>query len=495
MPQLTIDGIDVTAADGATVMDAAAQVGIEIPALCHVDGLRPLTSCMLCVVEDTGTGQTIPSCATRAEDGMVIQTNSDAIHAARQEVLQMLLSEHVGDCEAPCRRICPASLDVPLMMRKVSTGDLAGAARLAKRTLVFPATLGWVCSAPCERGCHRGAFDESLAIRDVHRRLAEDAALMEGVVAEARAASSGKRVAIVGAGVAGLSAAWELLLRGHACRIYEKDSRPGGPLRDLDDDELPWAVFEAEVAHILELGAELRVNCEVGEDMPLENLIGEFDAALLACDDLDDDLDDDHGVFEAVEFPMAVSAVAEGREMADEVDRFLRGVDEADSQKPFDCRLGEIGDHEKAAFAGHRANPGTVPHGRYAENLEDEARRCLHCDCLKVASCKLRRYATEYGAKQNSYAGVDRPSVEKASVSETVVYEPGKCVRCGLCVEITRKAGEPLGMAFVGRGFDVRVQVPFGRSLAEGLTVSARECVEACPTGALAWRGKEDRDQ
>ena len=87
MPQLTIDGIDVTAADGATVMEAAAEVGIEIPALCHVDGVRPLTSCMLCVVEDTRTGKTLLSCSTRAEEGMVILTNSDACADVVQSAL------------------------------------------------------------------------------------------------------------------------------------------------------------------------------------------------------------------------------------------------------------------------------------------------------------------------------------------------------------------------------------------------------------------------
>jgi NADH dehydrogenase/NADH:ubiquinone oxidoreductase subunit G len=70
----------------------------------------------------------------------------------------------------------------------------------------------------------------------------------------------------------------------------------------------------------------------------------------------------------------------------------------------------------------------------------------------------------------------------------TVVYEPGKCIRCGLCVQITARGKERYGLTFIGRGFDVRIAVPFNESLTEGLQHTAHACVEACPTGALAWK-------
>ena len=494
MPRLTIDGQSVDVPAGTSVLEAAASLGLEIPALCHVRGVRPLTACMLCVVEDKHSGKTFPSCTTLAEDGMVIETRTEAISAARKEILQLLLSEHVGDCEAPCRRICPAALNVPLMMRKVASGDMNGAARLAKEALILPATLGWVCSAPCERGCHRGTFDEPLLIREMHRRLAEDTLPSSGFAPE-RSSSTGKRVAIIGAGVAGLSAAWVLACRGHHCTIFEREERPGGSLRELSEDELPRAVFDAEVQSIIALGVELRTHSTVGGNTAIEDVLESFDAVLIACQDdaLEDAEDEDH-VFTAIEFPMAVSAVGEGKDVADEVDRFLRGLPAPSRRKPFDCRLVEIHEPEKAAFTTHRMAAGTHGQSRQPEDAEAEAQRCLHCDCLKLVSCKLRQYATEYGAAQFAYREVNRPPIEAIQAADCVVFEPGKCIRCGLCVEITAQGGEPYGMAFVQRGFDVRVQPPLGRTLEEALTKTARECVEACPTAALAWRHREERE-
>jgi predicted molibdopterin-dependent oxidoreductase YjgC len=116
-----------------------------------------------------------------------------------------------------------------------------------------------------------------------------------------------------------------------------------------------------------------------------------------------------------------------------------------------------------------------------------EARRCLTCGCRKADCCRVRDLATEYAADVYRFAGARRRFSQDLSHPE-VIYEPGKCICCDACVRIAAAAGEVPGLAMIGRGFDVAVAVPFGEPLSAALRNVARQCAEACPTGALALR-------
>jgi ferredoxin len=190
---------------------------------------------------------------------------------------------------------------------------------------------------------------------------------------------------------------------------------------------------------------------------------------------------------------MAVRAVGHGREAMIAIDQYLRGLPVTGPHRPFNSRLGKLKEGEIARFMPEASDaPRIDPAGGADAGLSDqeapaEAGRCLHCDCRKPSNCKLREYADLYRANQGRFKG-ERRLFEQSRQHAAVIYEPGKCINCGICIRIAAKAREPLGLTFLGRGFDVRVGVPFSSSLQEGLTKAAVECVRACPTGALAFK-------
>jgi len=124
MIHLVIDNHEVEVPEGGTILDAARRAGIDIPTLCFCDGFRPTTSCMLCLVRLKVDGRWVPSCATLAEEGMQVESETEEVHQLRRTGLELLLSDHLGDCMAPCHNVCPTHMDIPLMLRQVAAGDL-----------------------------------------------------------------------------------------------------------------------------------------------------------------------------------------------------------------------------------------------------------------------------------------------------------------------------------------------------------------------------------
>ena len=127
LPRITIDDKTIEVAEGTTVLTAARQLGISIPTLCSLEGYEPSTSCQVCLVRDRQRGQLLPSCATKAADGMQIDSDTEEVHAVRRTALELLFSDHVGDCLAPCFFACPAHMDIPLMLEQIGEHDASRA--------------------------------------------------------------------------------------------------------------------------------------------------------------------------------------------------------------------------------------------------------------------------------------------------------------------------------------------------------------------------------
>jgi NADH dehydrogenase/NADH:ubiquinone oxidoreductase subunit G len=125
MPKLTIDGRPVEVPQGATLLDAARTLQIDVPTLCFLQGCEPSTSCLVCMVKIRGPNRLVPSCATVALDGMDIESETPEVHQVRRTALELLLSDHLGDCVGPCQSACPAQMNVPKMLREIQEGQLA----------------------------------------------------------------------------------------------------------------------------------------------------------------------------------------------------------------------------------------------------------------------------------------------------------------------------------------------------------------------------------
>ncbi len=676
---INIDGRSGAVPPGTTILGAARELGIAIPTLCHVEGFEPSASCFLCAVKIEGRPNLWPSCATPVAQGMVVTTNSEEVRAARKTALELLLSDHAGECVGPCRTGCPAGLDIPGFIAHIAAGDNAASVRLVTDGLTLPASLGRVCPRLCEQRCRQCDVTEALSIRNLHRFSADHQRQAKSPAPPAgqKVDPSGRQVAIVGAGPAGLAAAHQLLCLGHSVALFDAHPQPGGMLRyGIPAFRLPRNVLDAEIQMIRALGAEFHMGKRLGSDLSFENLRRDFDAVFLAigaqgsrglgctgeelatpaleflekltdgpapgigsdvivvgggntamdasrsavrlgarsvrvlyrrtrrempclmeeveaaeaegvqidflvapmrlerkgeklsltCQRMELGTPDESGRARPVPIPgsefnvpatcviaaigqtvkadasgypqlalskwgiaadpgtlatnlpgvfaggdavsgpdLAVRAVAAGKLAAASIDQYLAGQKVVGATQLVSVMLGKLSEEELAVLLRdiEQAPRASMPHlplekrrttfeevelGFSMEAATRESRRCLGCGCGKAVPCRLRQVATEYGVDPQRFVGERRHFARDTSHPD-IIFEPGKCIICGACVQVAAQAGEEQGLSFVGRGFQVAVAAPFRRPMSEALRQSARRAAEVCPTGAIMLKG------
>ena len=309
---LTIDGRRAVVPEGSSILTAAREVGVTIPTLCFHETLPVGSACRLCIVEVEGRKDPVTACDTPAADGMVVTTQSPELRAIRQFNLELVFSDHMSYCTPPCRDGCPTHIKIPGFLERIAERDYAGGMRVLREDLPFPGILGRVCPRPCEGPCRRQFIDDPITICQLHRFMADEtrAGELEGelLLPSEPKPDSGKRIAIVGAGPAGLAAAFYARLEGHAVKIFEAQPKPGGMLRyGIPSYRLPRDILEEEINILWRMGVELETGVRLGVDFQLEQLKAEYDAVFLALGAFNSNLmniagEDASGVVTAVDY-------------------------------------------------------------------------------------------------------------------------------------------------------------------------------------------------
>jgi formate dehydrogenase alpha subunit len=331
---LKIDGEDIEAKRGQTILEAARSAGIYIPSLCYYLGLKPLPhvvpdqACQLCIVE--ASGNIVLSCITSISERMVIKTKTPKVQELRQKKLLAILARQPTDicferkeCELqkavdyiglkeipvhvtrslaplednpffardssfcilchrclrvcdeirglgvietafPCRVACPAGIDIPRYIRLIARGRPSAALAVIREKVPFPAVLGRVCAAPCQEECRRGQdVDMALHIRMLKRFASDNGDDNWKKQAKALPAT-GKSMAIIGAGPAGLTCAYYLAKLGHKVTVFEALPEPGGMMRvGIPEYRLPRNILHDEIREIEMAGVEITLNSRV----------------------------------------------------------------------------------------------------------------------------------------------------------------------------------------------------------------------------------------
>ena len=358
--------------------------------------------------------------------------------------------------EAPwCAAACPLHVNGRALTAHVAAGRWTDAWKVLQKHMPLPGILGRICDAPCQARCKRGEAGEAIRIGALERACVQTETPAQTV---RPLPSKGKTVAIAGAGLGGLTAAWDLARKGYAVTVFEEGNLPGDVLRRRHSLLLPADVIDAEIARLTQIGVSVEPVADLKEEAFAARCVEAFDAVYLDIDAIGLDAvkdrqwmgdgDDDHilqiedatgltgqaKVFAIAPTLSPVMQAAGGRRAAVTMDRFLQSVSLTagrDREGPFDTRL-----HTSlAGVAPLSAVAMADPAKGYSQGeAMAEAQRCLQCQCLECV--KVCAYLETYGAYPKKYARQIYNNLSIVLGEHPANKMINSCSLCGLCQQV-----------------------------------------------------------
>ncbi len=406
----------------------------------------------------------------------------ETVHRIADEILDRCRGEGPANCVGQC----PLHVDARSYVQLAKQGRYQDALQKVREQLPFPGVLGFICAHPCELRCKRIDDDTSIRIRDIKRFLAEREAGPPQHIVDCEP-DRGTSVGIVGAGPAGLIAAYDLRRRGYAVTIYEKTDRIGGCLvHKIPEFRLPRRVVERDLSVIDQLGIEVKTNVALGQDVTLEQLRGRHAALLvligyegsqsilrtgreslssglrgtLAIDPLT--CETAHpGVFaagDAASGPATViQALAAGRRAAESAHRFLAGLDLRENREavlpPRPLWTLEIDEDERQRRERTPVMLKPYNEAMTEEEVRQDSERCLDCTCgLCVQDCE---FLAKYCKSPKELARQIKAGIEPEA-TRTMTYS---CNICSLCARVCPEDLDTGKMMIAARRLAVKRQL------------------------------------
>lgn len=373
-----------------------------------------------------------------------------------QKELRELENQCIQEQPPACAAACPIHVNVRAVTSELSRGNFDAAQKLLRKIVPFPGIISRVCDHPCEDVCKRRQAGSAISIRDLERACLDWAAEAPGKIAVLPARN--KRVAIVGGGLSGLTAGFDLAKKGFDVVLFEKESHLGGNIWRFSEQELPRDVIARDLEVLRTVGVDIRLNKSAGKDISFSELRRDFDALYMTVGKNTESLSDFaldetgrikvdpvtfetsvRGVFSRTGGPEGkehspIQAIADGRRAAISIDRYLQGVSLTA------VRTGE-GSYETTLYTstdGIEHLP-TVPMsdpetGYSGEEAIREAARCIQCECLECV--KVCEYLNAFGGYPKKYIRAIYNNLSIVMGMRNSNKLINSCSLCGLCREV-----------------------------------------------------------